>query len=267
MEMQDVAAKKKQCEKEKAAKEPMLEVKGQGNPYTLAGGPSSAEEAEPDDYTGLKKPSEDIYSNISEPAKQPVKEGQSARRPYRVACLILTVLCFVLLLVIVVLLVKMKAGSPACPVNPVSSVPSACNVEQCRPFTPQQRNQCYCCHQCPPGWVRLDQSCFFLSTFTLSWDESQKNCSVGGGFLAVVNSQRVQTFLTLNGNRMKYWIGLRSSGAKWTWVDNTTLQQSYWGARQTSGDCGILSSNDHAENNWMKSPCSSYTYYICQVRL
>ncbi|XP_077431826.1 uncharacterized protein LOC144057793 [Vanacampus margaritifer] len=260
MEMKKVAGKKKL--EETVA---MLEVKGEGNAYALADGPSSAEEAEPGDYVGLK-PSEDIYSNISEANKQPVKQTQSARMPYRVACLILTVLCFVLLLVVVVLLVKRKAGSPACPVNPVSWVPSACNVEQCRAFTFQERNRCYCCHQCPSGWVRLDQSCFFWSTFRLSWDESQKNCSMEGGSLAVVNSPKVQTFLTQNGNGMKYWIGLRN-GTKWAWVDNSTLQQSYWKTRQTSGDCAILSSNDQDKNNWLMSSCGSYTYYICQVRL
>ncbi|XP_019724564.1 killer cell lectin-like receptor subfamily B member 1B allele C isoform X2 [Hippocampus comes] len=236
MEMHDIAAKKKQCEAEMAAKEPILEVKGEGNPYTLANVPT-------------------------------LKQIQEAIRPYRVACLILTMLSLVLLLVIVVLLVKMKTGSSACPMNAVGWKSPTCTVEQCRTFTSQHQDRCYCCQQCPPRWVRLGQSCFFLSTLRLSWEESRNNCTGEGGSLAVVRSQKVQSFLTQNGNGRKYWIGLRSTNDTWTWIDDNVLQQSYWGATQTTGDCGILSSDKLADNNWITSPCSSYTYYICQMQL
>ncbi|XP_061631877.1 CD209 antigen-like protein E [Phyllopteryx taeniolatus] len=266
MEMQEHAAETKRQE-DKAAKEPMLEVKGQGNPYTLADNPLS-EEVQPSDYIGLQKQSEDIYSNVLEPPKQPAKQPQGSVRTYRVACLILTVLCLVLLLVAIILMIKMKTGSTACPVSPVSWAPPTCNMEQCRAFTSQARDQCYCCHQCPPGWLRLDQSCFFFSTFRLNWEESRRNCLRQGGSLVVVSRHKVQTFLTQNGNGLIYWIGFRKSrGVQWIWVDNTTQEESYWGADLTAGDCAILNSNGFPESNWMMSACGSYTYFICQMNL
>ncbi|XP_019724565.1 C-type lectin domain family 4 member G isoform X3 [Hippocampus comes] len=160
-----------------------------------------------------------------------------------------------------------KTGSSACPMNAVGWKSPTCTVEQCRTFTSQHQDRCYCCQQCPPRWVRLGQSCFFLSTLRLSWEESRNNCTGEGGSLAVVRSQKVQSFLTQNGNGRKYWIGLRSTNDTWTWIDDNVLQQSYWGATQTTGDCGILSSDKLADNNWITSPCSSYTYYICQMQL
>ncbi|XP_061631880.1 early activation antigen CD69-like [Phyllopteryx taeniolatus] len=263
--MEEVNAKKKQLEEDMATNKPMQEVRGERNPYTFAEVPLVAE-AGPGEYTRLQKPSEDIYSNVVDPTKQPAKQVQGSVRPYRVACLILTVLCLVLLLVAIILLVKMTADSTTCPVSLVSWVPPTCSTDQCTAFTSQDRHQCYCCNQCPPGWLRLEESCFFLSTLKLSWEESQRNCLEKGGSLAVVSSHKVQYFLSQCGNFMKYWIGLRHNGAMWTWVDNTNLQQSYWGAYPTAGNCAILHSNGLPEN-WMTSSCSSYTYFICQMNL
>ncbi|XP_061530446.1 early activation antigen CD69-like isoform X2 [Phycodurus eques] len=247
MEMEEVDAKKKQLEEDMATNKPMLEVRGPG------------------EYTRLQKPTEDIYSNVVDPTKQRAKQVQGPVRPYRVACLILTVLCLVLL-VVIILLVKMTAESTACPVSSASWVPPTCSTDQCTAFTSQDQHQCYCCNQCPPGWLRLEESCFFLSKLRLSWEESQRDCLEKGGSLAVVSSHKVQNFLSQCGNFMKYWIGLRRIRDMWIWVDNTNLQQSYWGAYLTTGNCAMLHSNG-LPDNWMMIPCRSYMYYICQRNL
>ncbi|XP_061675807.1 C-type lectin domain family 7 member A-like isoform X2 [Syngnathoides biaculeatus] len=291
--MQEGAAKKNSRE-DKGAKEPMLEMKGDGNIYTLAGSLPS-EEGEQSDYMGLQSPSEDIYLSVLEPPKQTAKQAQDAVRLYRVACLILSVLCLVLLLVVIVLTMKMKTGSETYPVTSVSWAPPKCNMEQCRAFILQDRDplttgseaypvtpvswapptcnmeQCRAFiqrDQCPPGWLRLDQSCFVFSTSRLSWEESQTNCSGLGGSLAVVSSPKVQTFLTKNGNSLLYWIGLsKGRGDQWTWVDNTTQVLSYWGPHLIRGNCALLNNRLHPESNWVMAACSSYSYYICQMNL
>ncbi|KAM9806473.1 C-type lectin domain family 4 member A-like isoform 1-T1 [Syngnathus typhle] len=257
MEMQEKANKIKQ-RKEKAA---LVEGECGANLYSLAAVPPTGEEIEPNDYTGLKKPSEDIYAAISEPTDQ----AQGAVRPYRLACLILTVLCCLLLVVVIVFLVKTKTD--ACPEDLGTWRPPTCRADMCRTFKSRNQDQCYCCNQCPFGWFRLDQTCYFASTFRLNWEESQKNCSGEGGSLAVVSSQKLQTFLTERAENLKYWIGLRRNGNRWTWVDNSTLGKSYWVDSQTSGDCALLSSSDPAEKNWMKITCNSHSYYICQIQL
>ncbi|XP_061675810.1 CD209 antigen-like protein E [Syngnathoides biaculeatus] len=264
MEMQKAADNRKQLEEDAATDKPMLEDKGEGNPYTLADVPSEAPRGI---YTGLQKPSEDIYSNVLEPTRQSAKQAQVAVRPYRVACLILTVACLALLLVVIGLLVKMKAKTSSCPVTSVSWDPPTCSKDQCTAFTSQDQHRCYCCSQCPPGWVRLEDSCFFFSTYRLNWQGSLKQCWEKGGSLAVVSSRKIQNFLSQCGNGMNYWIGLQRQKTTWTWVDFTNLQESYWKANLTAGDCAMLHSNGIPKDNWIMSSCVSYTYYICQMNL
>lgn len=61
------------------------------------------------------------------------------------------------------------------------------------------------CQQCANGWLTYGRSCFYLSTFRLSWDESQKNCTARGGSLAVITNQSVQVELMLL-NFWSHWL-------------------------------------------------------------
>ncbi|KAM7421011.1 hypothetical protein PAMA_015282 [Pampus argenteus] len=185
-------------------------------------------------------------------------------------CLFLSIICLVLLLVVIILGVKLQTGcgkieETAAPNMPTAPFVRTCSFEQCQFSLSKAQFQNLGCQQCPNGWLPVDQSCFYLSRFRLSWDMSQKNCTARGGSLAVITSQRLQNFLTEKGN-LKYWIGLRNQGATWTWVNNTVLKESYWADVESAGDCGILNSKIPPEKNWMQSPCNSYTYFICQLQ-
>ncbi|XP_070767875.1 early activation antigen CD69 isoform X2 [Enoplosus armatus] len=202
------------------------------------------------------------------------KQTGGNTRLYRAVCLFLTIICLILLLVIIILSVKLQTGSTVCPESEKTTAadmresPSSdqtCSYDQCQAHFNNVQPQ-YGCRNCPDEWLTFGQSCFFLSTFRLSWDESQRNCSARGGSLAVVTSQRVQRFLTKEG-KVKYWIGLRHKGETWTWVNNSVLQESYWAGAMTEGDCGILSSENLPEKNWITASCRAYTYFICQLQL
>lgn len=186
---------------------------------------------------------------------------------YRVACLSLSIICLLLLLVVVVLGVKLQTGSTAVCDGTEETTPEnkQCSVEHCVKWFPNLQPKQVGCQQCPDGWIPLGRSCFYLSRFRLSWDEGQRNCTARGGSLAVISDPTLQTFLTEQG-QMKYWIGLRRQGDTWNWVNNTVLQQSYWSDAEPKGDCGVLSSGEPAEKNWMKARCEVYTYFICQLQ-
>ncbi|XP_057691271.1 uncharacterized protein LOC130915329 [Corythoichthys intestinalis] len=268
MEMKKVGPKKTQFEDEKSGKEPMLEAEGEGNPYAMAGrSPHDKEEEEAgrSDYIGLQKPAEDIYSNISDIGKK----AQGAARPYKLACLILSVLCLALLVAVIVLILKSKSASMVCPMQRINLPPETCDMDQCKALTPQDNQRCRCCYKCPSGWVRLNHSCFFFSTFTLSWPESKINCLQQGGFLAVIKSEQDQTSLTYNGNGFKYWIGIGRQENKWKFSDGTLLEQgnkTYWRNANKAGDCVFLKSSDPANSNWMTSNCNFYTYFISKEK-
>ncbi|XP_034067345.1 C-type lectin domain family 4 member E-like isoform X3 [Gymnodraco acuticeps] len=205
--------------------EPMLEVK-------------TEEEAEPDHNSKLQSPSEDIYSEAlvsGDPVKTRAETTRAGKptegnsRLYRAACLFLTIICLVLLLVVIILSLKHSS-----------------------------------CRQCPGGWLRYGPSCFYLSTFRLSWEESRRNCSFSGGSLAVITNRGLQYYLTKVG-KLSYWIGLRQIATTWTWEDKTELTESYWQDGGSTGGCGSLSSDKPAEKNWRKVPCGVSTYFICQL--
>ncbi|KAM8870790.1 C-type lectin lectoxin-Lio3 isoform 3-T3 [Spinachia spinachia] len=222
MEMQEITKEGERGKDDEGPSESMVEVK-------------TREEAEPELYTELQSPSEDIYSEAhlvdSLVTTRSGKKTETNTQLYRAACLFLTIVCLVLLLVVIILSVKRCA-----------------------------------CQQCAKGWLPFGLSCFYLSTYRLSWDESQRDCTARGGALAVVTNRRVQNFLAEKG-KMIYWIGLRQKGATWTWVDNTVLIESYWDEGPSDGDCGILSNVKPPEKNWIKDSCDAVAFFICQLQL
>ncbi|XP_057691273.1 CD209 antigen-like protein E [Corythoichthys intestinalis] len=241
-------------------------------------------------YASLQKPYEDIYSNVAKTEKKKqldqvtalackshlkisiqtlqkkthTKTAQSTVRPYKVACLILSVLCLVLLLVVIVLIVKIY------PKNQASWTQETCDKDQCSALTPQDEHRFRCCYPCPRGWVRLDQSCFFFSTFNLSQHESERNCSRKRGLLAIIKSDKVQAFLTERGTGLKYWIDVRSIGDPWVWSDYSYLENGYWSdwsERESSGDCVVLDSRLPSDKNWKPYNCNVENYFICQIQI
>ncbi|KAF3692053.1 C-type lectin domain family 4 member E [Channa argus] len=263
MEMQEIPPEKEEKKEDEGASESALKVK-------------TEEEAEPEHYTKLRAPSENIYSeSLYSGGPLIKKEGNQTPgigRLYRAGCFFLTVICLVLVLVVIILSVKLQNGSTGCPEKQekakadsgTRSLTPDCSYEQCQAHHFIQPKHLGC-QQCAKGWLTFGRSCFYLSTFRLSWEESQRNCTSRGGSLAIINSQSVQTFLTKVG-RLSYWIGLRYNRDRWAWVNQTVLQRSYWAEHETAGDCGILSSGDPPEKNWSKASCQFYSYFICQLQ-
>uniref|UniRef100_A0AAQ6IVW9 C-type lectin domain-containing protein n=1 Tax=Anabas testudineus TaxID=64144 RepID=A0AAQ6IVW9_ANATE len=271
MEMQEIPTEKEKSKDDEGASEPALEVKSEPEGKTK-------EEAEPDHYSKLQTPSENVYSeayygDAPLKTKQEDKQPEGNARLYRFGCLILALICLVLLLVVIILSVKLQNDSTLCPEKQETtttdtesiSISSSCSCEQCESKCSKLQRTHLGCQQCADGWLTYGRSCFYLSTVRLSWDESQRNCTARGASLAVITTKSVQNLLTKRGN-LKYWIGLRNNGQKWTWVNGTDLQESYWAEYKSSGDCGILDSSDPPEKNWLKTSCQAYTYFICHLQ-
>ncbi|XP_032414701.1 natural killer cells antigen CD94 isoform X4 [Xiphophorus hellerii] len=197
------------------------------------------------------------------------KQDEGKTGLYRLLCFILAIICLILLVVVVVLGVKLQTESTLCQgndrFNDQQSPSPSCSLEICQHRFPKMTFKKLPCQQCASGWLTFGTSCFFLSTTRLTWSESQKNCSSGGGSLAIVSSQTVQNFLTRKGN-LKYWIGLRHEDSTWNWVNNNELQQSYWTEAVHNGDCAYLNSDGPVEKNWDRASCQSTTYFICQLQ-
>ncbi|XP_077455555.1 killer cell lectin-like receptor subfamily G member 1 [Stigmatopora argus] len=213
------------------------EVNGERNLYLLTEGPFE-EAAGPSDYSALEKPPEDIYASIS----QTKKKAQGTAKSLRILCPILSVICLALLVAIVVVATR------------------KCDRKQWRTFTSQDEDQCKSCPLCPNGWMRLDLSCYYLSTFTLHLDESDVHCKQKGGSLASIYTDDVQNFLSENGKGWTYWFGKKGHG------DSLRGGTSgYWGRKQSGGNCVVLNSSERAGSNWMRSSCNPKHFFICEI--
>ncbi|XP_058504454.1 natural killer cells antigen CD94 isoform X2 [Solea solea] len=278
MELQQVTTKADGHKEDDGAKEPMLGVK------------KTEEETQPDHYSKLRNPSEDVYteanlggSSVKGKAEkeQPDSEQQSPAEDvyaeahfgkqtvgnvslYRVGCLVLTVLCLVLLLAVIVL--SMKVQTVCSEGGEADMQLSTCSYEQCQDRYGTGQGHVGGCSRCPPSWLTLEKSCYFLSRHRLSWEESKSYCAERGGTLAVINSQKLQIFLSEHGNLM-YWIGLIHKGNKWSWVNNDSVQKSYWENNVSPAGCGVLNSRGPREKNWLSHNCDNYTYFICQLQI
>uniref|UniRef100_A0ABJ7H8H6 C-type lectin domain family 4 member C n=2 Tax=Homo sapiens TaxID=9606 RepID=A0ABJ7H8H6_HUMAN len=82
---------------------------------------------------------------------------------------------------------------------------------------------------CPTPWTSFQSSCYFISTGMQSWTKSQKNCSVMGADLVVINTREEQDFIIQNLKRnSSYFLGLSDPGGRrhWQWVDQTPYNEN-----------------------------------------
>ncbi|XP_057196903.1 killer cell lectin-like receptor subfamily E member 1 isoform X2 [Triplophysa rosa] len=205
---------------------------------------------------------------LSEAKQQTVADTQRKVRVYRIISLVLFAVCVLLLIVVLVLFVKLIGKQSCQTADPTDTALQECNLMKCKDIYQQSlfhESQCPCRHDCDKGWSKFENSCYFLSKDRLSWHESRKECQRRGGDLASITNERLQGYLTTNGN-MYYWIGLNQVGTnQWMWNNNTVLTVRYWGQKLSSGDCALLAANEAPERSWHQSICTLYLQYICQI--
>ncbi|NXH48823.1 CLC4D protein, partial [Dicaeum eximium] len=130
---------------------------------------------------------------------------------------------------------------------------------------------------CPKGWKRSQRSCYFLSSDTMSWAESEQNCTGMGSQLVVINSRAEQEFLskqiksskeTLQ-KRENFYIGLFQKVGQWQWVDKTpyNVTATFWRKGEpSSGDenCTVMHVLEQALSNWNDVKSDSAHHRICE---
>ncbi|KAJ8005151.1 hypothetical protein DPEC_G00143670 [Dallia pectoralis] len=237
---------------------------------------------------GPAKLSNEVDTKLSVELNEPQKQDLQVRAnvgKYRAFCLLLSLICLVLLMVITVLSVKLQSTPPVCSdvenwiganeeggkVNSEmtegkegrSQSTQDCSLQKCQEHYPEQFKYDSECRKCEKGWLYFEGACYFLSRNRMTWIDSRDECQKKGGNLAIINNQRVQTFLTKNGN-LEYWIGLRRRTGTWFWVNNTAVGHSYWSDTRNQYDCGVLTGRDPPERSWTSSLCHVSIFYICQ---
>ncbi|XP_059363612.1 CD209 antigen-like protein D isoform X1 [Carassius carassius] len=258
VELEEIATIEEDKEKENQEKETKEEAVDEGNFYSTLTSPSEHEYGMPSSirsYTVNKDPPLDIHRKI---------------RVYRIVSLVLFVICVLLLIVVLLLFMKLTGTQPCQKVEEIERSPpeQECSLKKCHEVYQLPRefvnNRERLCSDCGKGWLRFENTCYFLSQNRFTWQQSRKECQRMGGDLAVITNERVQMYLSRKGS-LHYWIGLNHLGTnEWTWINNTALTVRYWGDQSFPGECGILAGNEPPERSWRPSSCSLYLQYICQ---
>ncbi|XP_041099832.1 C-type lectin domain family 7 member A-like [Polyodon spathula] len=198
-------------------------------------------------YTGLQKPSEDVYSTVNQPQGRrageqhgvpPVEPTSQSR-----VTIALGVTVGVLLLAMIVMGTAIglqvhhnhsssQSTSPACLENyndvitrELSKYKKGLRQRLCG--DPNTGKEVESCAVCLDGWRKgYNGSCYFLSTERSSWDFANKSCSKLGAHLAVIeNKEELDTIDRAIPSNSIYWIGLRRKDPHWLWVDGTQLDE------------------------------------------
>ncbi|PNI21001.1 CLEC4A isoform 3 [Pan troglodytes] len=107
---------------------------------------------------------------------------------------------------------------------------------------------------CPKNWKSFSSNCYFISTESASWQDSEKDCARMEAHLLVINTQEEQDFIFQNlQEESAYFVGLSDPEGQrhWQWVDQTPYNESstFWHPREPSDPnerCVVL--------NFRKSP-------------
>ncbi|KAF4088365.1 hypothetical protein AMELA_G00082140 [Ameiurus melas] len=208
-------------------------------------------------YCKLKDPPENIYTTVIS-SSTPKHNDDVYRKVnlYKRICAGFIILSLLLLAVILALAVKLNEVQP-------SQKYADFSVEvQTTPNYPTK--QAYRCTVCEKGWLKFENSCYFIARDRRTWQDSREECQRLGGDLAVIDNDGLQKRLTaIRG--MLYWIGLHySEKQQWMWINNTAPRKIYWAPGQPqTGSCALLNAGRKDMNNWISNPCKVLSQYIC----
>ncbi|KAL2776898.1 C-type lectin domain family 4 member A isoform 3 [Daubentonia madagascariensis] len=125
---------------------------------------------------------------------------------------------------------------------------------------------------CPKNWKLFSSKCYFISTESKSWNESQKNCSRMEAHLLVINTKEEQDFITQNLNKsFAYFVGLSDPEGQrhWQWVDQTPYNKSvtFWHPNEPNNPnerCVML--NFHYSSwGWNDAGCDLPQMSVCEM--
>ncbi|XP_041123750.1 CD209 antigen-like protein C isoform X2 [Polyodon spathula] len=253
-------------------------------------------------YTGLQKPSENVYSTVNQTQGRRADAQQAdptagKAPPYRWAALVLAGLCTLSVAVIIFLTVYMFTLEKN--YSNISEKYSA--LDQYCPLTDTSSKE-RVCKSCPQNLELFNGKCYYFSTDRMNWNSSRDNCTSLGGHLVIIESDGEQKFLsekawniTQEANVMKeeeipHWIGLTDAVTEgtWLWVDGTPLignvKAKFWATRTHDGveygkepddykgedlsgeDCAELHPLRNSYEIWGDSLCTKQYKRICETK-
>ena len=134
--------------------------------------------------------------------------------------------------------------------------------------------------ECPPGWSRLDHSCYLIPSLTASWLEAGLACAVFDprARLASVHqgSSALIAGLVASSDTEMAWIGLhRPTGTTdWLWTDGSAVDFINWhppnpSNTQSNEKCTEMRTYEGVQGigGWNDRDCTVAINFVCQINL
>ncbi|XP_008591450.1 PREDICTED: C-type lectin domain family 4 member A isoform X1 [Galeopterus variegatus] len=125
---------------------------------------------------------------------------------------------------------------------------------------------------CPKNWKPFSSNCYFISTESRSWNESEQSCSAMEAHLLVINSKEKQDFITSQlQKKYAYYLGLSDpqGNSQWQWVDQTPYNKNvtFWHSGEPSnGDEHCVMINARSQRwGWNDVRCDGKQMSICEM--
>ncbi|XP_077327876.1 C-type lectin domain family 10 member A-like [Lithobates pipiens] len=131
---------------------------------------------------------------------------------------------------------------------------------------------------CSEGWRYYGLTCYYLSSDSIPWNASKKECENKEAHLVVINGEAEMKFLHGIANEQTFWIGLTEEDGTWRWVDGTSydITPKFWGETQPDDwkDHGFKGGEDGEDcatlrktYDWNDRHCSENINYICEKKM
>ncbi|XP_020655518.3 asialoglycoprotein receptor 1 [Pogona vitticeps] len=128
---------------------------------------------------------------------------------------------------------------------------------------------------CPKDWRSFQESCYWVSRTTASWDDAKRNCERMNSHLVIINSPAEQRFIIQQKRPGFTWIGLTDVTRVWKWVDGSdyTLNKEDWAEGQPDHWYGhnLGGGEDCVHMTrlgpWNDNHCSRQLLWICELEL
>ncbi|EHB18647.1 C-type lectin domain family 4 member A [Heterocephalus glaber] len=140
---------------------------------------------------------------------------------------------------------------------------------ECKRSNSTKKDKVWSC--CPKNWESFSSHCYFYSTKSKSWQESNERCSSMEAHLVVITSEEEQHFITqYMKTNTAYYVGLSDPHGQrhWQWVDQTPYNESatFWHLNEPNNrneHCVIL--NHRGKWGWNDVLCDRPQGSVCEM--
>nr|XP_004610701.1 unnamed protein product [Sorex araneus] len=143
-------------------------------------------------------------------------------------------------------------------------------VLECKKENLTMKGKSWSC--CPKNWKPFGSTCYFFSSDTKNWTDSEKNCTGMQAHLLVVDSKEEQDFINNNVKLFNgYYLGLSDlKNGHWEWVNETPYNHSvtFWHPGEPSFDyehCVMLNFRPIQNWGWNDVTCNEPLNSICEM--